>query len=400
MLYLLKNERIAFNIQGENMFIERNNLINKVNVALERTRIVALLGPRQCGKTTISKLIEKTRKDKVTYFDLENTEDAAVLTNPQMVLGSQKGTVIIDEIQRKPELFSVLRVLSDRKPLPAKFLILGSASPDIIRNVSDSLAGRVEFIEMNGFSLDEVGVENKDKLWLRGGLPESYLSGSLKNSYIWRENFIRTFIEKDVGQLGFQLQSTTVRRFWQMVAHVHGKVWNGAQLGVSLGVSHTTVRRYLDLLTGAFVLRQLQPWYENSKKRIVKSPKIYFRDTGLLHTFLRITDMRDLLSHPQLGFSWEGFVVEQLINIFGERDCFFWATHAGAEVDLLVVKGSKKYGFEIKFTETPKVTKSMKIALDDLNLTKLWIIYPGTKNISLDKKIHLLGIENLNNIFS
>lgn len=380
------------------MFIRRPDLTTHLKEAVRRSRIIALLGPRQCGKTTLAKSFAENFSAKATYYDLENTEDSALLKNPQTVLGAGKGLVIIDEIQRRPDLFPVLRVLADRKPLPAKFLILGSASPELIRKSSESLAGRIEFIEMGGFSLNEVGVSKLDALWLRGGMPDSFLARTLRDSQVWRENFIRTFVERDVPQMGFQFPSPAVRRFWQMIAHVHGQLWNGSEIGNSLGVAHTTARRYLDLLTGAYLVRQLQPWRTNAGKRLVKSPKIYFRDSGLLHEFLKISSMRDLLAHPKLGFSWEGFVMEQVLEQFGEKDSFFWATHAGAELDLLIVRGSKKWGFEFKFTESPEITKSMRIALQDLKLERLHIIYPGKQSTQLDRKIELVSAKHLNMI--
>lgn len=380
------------------MFIRRPDLITHLKSAVRRSRIIALLGPRQCGKTTLAKSFAKNYSSRAAYYDLENAEDSALLKNPQTVLGAGKGLVIIDEIQRRPDLFPVLRVLADRKPLPAKFLILGSASPELIRKSSESLAGRIEFIEMGGFSLSEVGVSKLDTLWLRGGMPDSFLARTLRDSQVWRENFIRTFVERDVPQMGFQFPSPAVRRFWQMIAHVHGQLWNGSEIGNSLGVAHTTARRYLDLLTGAYLVRQLQPWYTNVGKRLVKSPKIYFRDSGLLHEFLKINSMRDLLAHPKLGFSWEGFVMEQVLEQFGEKDSFFWATHAGAELDLLIVRRSKKWGFEFKFTESPEITKSMRIALQDLKLERLHIVYPGNQSARLDKKIELVSVKQLNMI--
>lgn len=380
------------------MLIKRSDLTAKLNSAVRRSRIVALLGPRQCGKTTLAKSFLKSYDRKTVYYDLESSEDSALLKNPQTVLGTGKGLVVIDEIQRQPDLFPVLRVLADRKPLPAKFLILGSVSPELIRKSSESLAGRIQFIEMNGFSLEEVGETKRDVLWLRGGMPESFLSRSMHDSQVWRENFIRTFVERDVPQMGFQFPSTSVRRFWQMIAHVHGQIWNGSEIGVSLGVAHTTARRYLDLLTGAYILRQLQPWYENAGKRLVKSPKIYFRDSGLLHQFLKISSMRDLLAHPKLGFSWEGFAMEQVLTRFGEQDSFFWATHAGAELDLVFMRRGKRWGFEFKFTESPEITKSMRIAIHDLKLERLRIIYPGEKSVQLDKKIELVGLNHFNRI--
>lgn len=377
------------------MLIKRTHLITKLNAAIRRSRIVALLGPRQCGKTTLAKIFLKNYHHKTVYYDLESSEDSALLRNPETVLGAGRGLVVIDEIQRQPNLFPILRVLADRKPLPAKFLILGSASPELIRKSSESLAGRIEFIEMNGFSLHEAGKAKRDILWLRGGMPESFLSRSMHDSQVWRENFIRTFVERDVPQMGFQFPSTSVRRFWQMITHVHGQVWNGSEIGSSLGVAHTTARRYLDLLTGAYILRQLQPWYENAGKRLVKSPKIYFRDSGLLHQFLKIGSMRDLLTHPKLGFSWEGFAMEQILARFGEQDSFFWATHAGAELDLLFVRRGQKWGFEFKFTESPEITKSMRIAIHDLKLERLYVVYPGDKFVQLDKRIELVGLNRV-----
>jgi uncharacterized protein len=382
----------------QNMLIDRSDLNDKLNAALRRSRIVALLGPRQCGKTTLAKSFLKSHPRKAVYYDLENSEDSALLKNPQTVLGAARGLAVIDEVQRQPDLFPVLRVLADRKPLPSKFLILGSASPALIRRSSESLAGRIEFIEMNGFSLAEVGAARRDALWLRGGMPESFLSRSMHDSQVWRENFIRTFVERDVPQMGFQFPSASVRRFWQMIAHVHGQIWNGSDIGASLGVAHTTSRRYLDLLTGAYILRQLQPWYDNAGKRLVKSPKIYFRDSGLLHQFLKIGSMRDLLAHPKLGFSWEGFAMEQVLARFGEQDSFFWATHAGAELDLLFLRRGKRWGFEFKFTESPEISKSMRIAMHDLKLDRLCIIYPGERSVKLDKKIELVSLNHFNRV--
>lgn len=380
------------------MFIKREALLGEVRSAVRRSRITALLGPRQCGKTTLAKALARSFAGQTTYYDLESAEDSSLLRNPQTVLAAGRGLVVIDEVQRRLDIFPVLRVLADRKPLPAKFLILGSASPELVRKSSESLAGRVEFIEMNGFSLGEVGPAKRDVLWLRGGMPGSFLASSLKDSQAWRENFIRTFVERDVPQMGFQFPSAAVRRFWQMIAHVHGQIWNGSEIGASLGVAHTTARRYLDLLSGAYVVRQLQPWYENAGKRLVKSPKIYFRDTGLLHQFLKISSMRDLFAHPKLGYSWEGFALEQSLSRFGDRDCFFWATHAGAELDLLLMRRGKRWGFEFKFTESPAITKSMRIALHDLRLERLHIVHSGTRTARLDKKIELVSIRDLNDI--
>jgi hypothetical protein len=290
-----------------------------------------------------------------------------------------------------------LRVLADRKNNPSHFLVLGSASPELLRQSSESLAGRIAYHELKGFSIDEVGISNHEKLWLRGGFPKSYLSSSLEQSYDWRQNFIKTFLERDLPQLGVQIQSTTLRRFWTMLAHYHGQIWNASEFGRSFGVADTTVRNYLDLFASALVMRQLQPWHENIRKRQVKSPKVYFVDSGLLHAILNIRTQPDLLSHPKIGASWEGFVIEQLRHHLGAHleECYFWATHAGAELDLFVIRGKTRLGFEIKRTSSPRVTPSMLSALKDLNLKSLDVIHAGEKTFSLAKNIRAVSIQDL-----
>lgn len=378
--------------------INRPELMLKLKASLARNPVTALLGPRQCGKTTLARLLSQERK--CTYFDLENPLDVSRLENPLRALEELRGIVIIDEIQRQPELFELLRVLSDRRSLPARFLILGSATLELIRHSSESLAGRIGFVDMAGFLLEEVGCGNRKRLWIRGGFPKSFLAKSDSESSGWRENFIRTFLERDLPQLGIRTPALTMRRFWTMAAHYHGQLWNGSEIGSSLGMAHTTARQYLDILSGAFVLRQLPPWFENTGKRIVKSPKVYIRDSGLFHALLQIPSFKSLEGHPKLGASWEGFILEQILNRLGERDCYFWATHGGAELDLILIRNGKKWGFEFKYSDAPTLTKSMKIAAHDLMLEHLWVIYPGEKSYSIDKHVDCVGPSELETVVS
>lgn len=328
-------------------------------------------------------------------FDLENPTDLARLDNPMLALGSATGLVVIDEVQRKPELFEVLRVLLDRPERQSTFLLLGSASPTLVRSASESLAGRVAFIDMGGFDLDETGADAWRTLWVRGGFPRSYLAVDEEASFSWREDFIRTFLERDLPQLGVGIASTTMRRFWTMLAHHHAQVLNAAELGRSLSVSEVTIRRYLDTLSGSYVVRQLQPWHENLKKRQVKSPKIYVRDSGLLHALLSVEGESQLQSHPKLGASWEGFVIEQILSLRGVRNAYFWATHAGAELDLILFEGGRRVGFEVKYTDAPRTTRSMRSAIDSLSLDELNVVYPGTESYFLDEKIRAVAITDL-----
>jgi len=376
--------------------IDRPHYISRIETALRHNPVVAMLGPRQCGKTTLSRVIARQRKCE--YFDLEDPVDLSRLSAPLLALGDLSGLIIIDEVQRKPELFEILRVLVDRPQTEAKFLLLGSASPHLVRGVSESLAGRLAFVDMSGFDVREVGLENFSILWSRGSFPRSYLAPSDKTSYRWRNDFIKTFLERDIPQLGISIPSLTLRRFWTMIAHYHGQVWNAAEFARSIGRSEATARRYLDILSGAFVIRQLQPWHENLKKRQVKSPKVYIRDSGLLHTLLSLPKTDGILMHPKLGASWEGFAIEQVLAITEKQDVYFWATHAGAELDLLVFKDGKRLGFEIKYTDAPKITKSMLIATDDLKLDQIYIIYPGRKSYPLDKHIYVMSILDIDSI--
>ena len=318
--------------------VNRPVLEKNILVALKHNPVVALLGPRQCGKTTLARII--AGKTKCEYFDLEDPADLNRLSAPKFALEGLSGLIIIDEVQRKPELFEILRVLVDRPAADARFLLLGSASFHLVREVSESLAGRVAFVEMGGFNLKEIGYDNFLRLWLRGAFPRSFLAENSDLSFQWRNNFIKTFLERDIPQLGITIPTQTLRRFWIMVAHFHGQLWNAAEFARSLGSSEGTARRYLDLLNGTYVIRQLQPWYGNIRKRQVKSPKLYIRDSGLLHALLSIESLPGLQRHPKYGASWEGFALEQVLEAIKPQEAYFWATHAGAELDLLIDRKS------------------------------------------------------------
>ncbi len=365
--------------------IPRTHLLNHLKSALRRNPAVSLLGPRQSGKTTLARAL--LTPDSENYFDLERPTSLRRLEDAETSLGELRGLVVIDEVQRRPELFPILRVLIDRPRSPARFLLLGSASPALLRQSSESLAGRIEVIETAGFSVEEVGLKHNARLWLRGGFPRSFTASSEPRSFTWREEFIRTFLEQELPQLGIRIPSPQLHRFWTMLAHYHGQIWNAAEPAASLGLSQPTVRSYLDLMTSAYMIRQLQPWHENLSKRQVKAPKIYIRDSGLLHSLLGLRTRRDLLSHPKLGASWEGFVIEQLLQAVEPDQAYFWATHQGAEIDLLMLRGSRRVGVEIKRGDAPSITPSMRIALDDLRLNKIWIIYPGQQRYNLNERV-------------
>jgi predicted AAA+ superfamily ATPase len=367
-------------------------LFASLQAALARAPVVALLGPRQCGKTTLARQLVPVAS--ANYFDLEDPISLARLEEPLTALAELRGTVVIDEVQRRPELFPILRVLADRADAPARFLILGSASPALLRQSSESLAGRLEIVEMAGFSLAEVGEETATSLWLRGGFPRSFLADSEEASLIWRRDFIRTLLESDIPQLGVRVPSATLQRFWAMLAHFHGQLWNGAELGRSLGVNQTTCRRYLDLLEGVFMVRLLQPWHANLLKRQVKAPKIYFRDTGLLHQLLQIQSHEALLCHPRLGASWEGYVIEQLLAAWRPESSWFWATYGGAELDLLVLQNGLRIGVEIKRADAPRLSASMRQALADLDLDRLLVITPGERSYRLNERTQVLSLAN------
>ncbi len=373
--------------------IPRPEAVSDIERSFQVHPVTALLGPRQCGKTTLAWMISEHKPCE--YFDLENPVDSRRLSQPLQALENLEGMVIIDEVQRRPELFELIRVLVDRSDNTAQFLLLGSASPQIIKNVSESLAGRIGFVDLSGFHLTEVGVDQIEKLWLRGGFPNSFLAENSDASDVWRSNFVRTFLERDIPQLGINIPAETLRRFWTMVAHYHGQIWNAAEFARSLGTSENTARRYLDILAGAFMVRILPPWFENLRKRQVKAPKIYIRDSGILHSLLQLSNLSDLQGHPKIGASWEGFAIEQIIGALKTRDTYFWATHAGAELDLMVNFKGKRYGFELKYADAPGRTRSMHVALEDLNLQHLWVVYPGNQQYQLHDKITTLPLESV-----
>ncbi len=376
--------------------IERKRAISLLNQSLDENPVVALLGPRQCGKSTLAR--ELATKSGAHWFDLETAQGVAALSQPELALKSLAGLVVIDEIQRRPELFTSLRPLVDRHSLPAKFLLLGSASTSIVKGASESLAGRVGFVDLNGFHLDEVGTEVLDSLWLRGGFPRSFLASSNAASQRWRTNFIRTFLEQDIPQLGIRTASETIRRFWTMVAHYHGQTWNAAELARSLGSSEPTARHYLDILCGTYMVRRLQPWHTNLGKRELKAPKIYLRDSGLLHSLLGIHSRQELLSHPKLGASWEGFAIEQVLARFGEQDAYYWGTHNGAELDMLLFRNGKKWGFKFKAGDGPTMTKSLHSANNELQLERTWIVYPGESRYPVHDRVEAIPLHQLASI--
>ena len=373
--------------------IERRDLKKRIRESLRRSRIVALVGPRQCGKTTLARAFMPL--DSYNYFDLEDPSSLSRLSQPMTALEGLKGLIVIDEIQRMPDLFPVLRVLADRLPLPARFLILGSASPNLLSQASESLAGRIETISMSGFGLPELGISAHESHWLRGGFPPSYLASSEQDSLAWRKNFIQTFLEQDLRQWGIMAPSLTLLRFWTMLAHYNGQLWNVSEPARSLGISEPTVRRYLDILTGLFMVRQLQPWHANLKKRQIRSPKIYFRDTGLLHQLLGIRLKKDLFSHPKCGASWEGYVIEEVLKIANPDEQYFWRTHNGAEIDLVVVKNGRIFGVECKWIDAPRLIPSMRIAKDDLKLEKIIVVYPGKRRYEIAKNIHAIPLQEI-----
>jgi predicted AAA+ superfamily ATPase len=370
--------------------IDRKADVALVRVALRRSRVVALLGPRQCGKTTLAR--QFVRPDSLNYFDLEEPQSLARLTEPDTALRPLKKLVVIDEIQRRPDLFPLLRVLADRMPLPARFLILGSASPDLLRQSSESLAGRLEIVSLEGFRLSDLGAAAQSRHWLRGGFPLAYTARTEADSLTWRRQFLQTFLERDLPQLGIRIPAVVLRRFWNMVAHYHGQIWNAAELARALAVNESTVRRYLDLMTGVFMVRQLPPWFENLGKRQVKAPKIYVRDSGLLHTLLGVTSQHDLEHHPKVGASWEGYAVEEVLKALRPDEAYYWATHNGAEIDLILFKDGRRVGVECKRADAPELTPSMRIALADLKLDQLSVVYPGEKKYSLAKNVEVVPL--------
>ena len=380
-------ERLSLIIRG---MLERPQLLARLRAGLRTSPAVALLGPRQCGKTTLVRQLAGTAKS--TYFDLEDPVDLARLSEPMTALESLRGLIVIDEVQRHPDLFPILRVLLDRKPIRARFLVLGSASPELLRQSSETLAGRIAIVEMAGFTLEELNSPDLNRLWVRGGFPRSFLARTEAASTAWREDFIRTFLERDLAQLGVQVPSGTMRRFWTMTAHYTGGIWNSSEIGRSLGEAHTTVKRHLDALSRALVVRVLEPWFENVGKRLVKSPKVYIRDSGLLHTLLAIGDRRQLDGHPVVGGSWEGFIIEQLLAHSPQAKAYYWRTQAGAELDLLLFLKGRRIGIEIKRADAPKMTPSMGSALEDLGLHRLLVVYPGSVHYTLGPKVEVMPL--------
>jgi len=377
--------------------IARPAHLERIGELLEQFPVVGLIGARQVGKTTLAQAFAATFQGEMTHFDLENPRHLNRLEDALFALENLHGLVILDEIQLRPEIFPVLRVLADREGTPARFLVLGSAAPGLLRQGSESLAGRIAFHELEGLSLDEIGVEHLETLWLRGGFPRSYLAPSDTASGLWRQQFIRTYLERDLSELGLRLPATTMRRFWAMLAHYHGEIWNGSELARAFGVSNKTVLGYLDTLCSTFMAKRLEPWYENLAKRQVKAPKIYLADTGILHTLLGLESREDLLEHPKVGASWEGFAISEVVAHLGARpeECFFWKLHSGAELDLLIRRGNLRRGFELKLTSSPRVTPSMRSALEELNLEELVVIHAGTESYPLAPRIRAVALSRL-----
>jgi predicted AAA+ superfamily ATPase len=379
------------------MHLARPRDLERLRGLLRANPVVGILGPRQVGKTTLARDLLKSRTGRATVFDLEDPADLARLADARLALDSLRGLVVVDEIQRRPDLFPLLRVLADRPRHPARFLVLGSASPELLRQSSESLAGRIAYHELGGLSLEDVGPGRAERLWLRGGFPRSYLARTEREGDEWRRALVRTFTERDLPQLGIAIPSATLERFWAMLAHYHGQVWNASEFARSFGVSDATVRRYLDLLAATFAVRLLLPWSENLGKRQVRSPKVYLADTGILHALLGIRERRDLERHPRLGASWEGFALEAVVRRLGveRRECYFWATHGGAELDLLVLRGRRRWGFEFKRTSAPAVTRSMRVALEDLRLERLDVIHGGPHTFPLAPRIRAVALSRL-----
>ena len=377
--------------------IQRTGHLRRLRSLLRQFPVVGILGARQVGKTTLAGQLAETHRGPVTYFDLESVEDLARLADPMLALRPLTGLIVLDEVQRRPDLFTQLRVLVDQPRMRRKFLVLGSASPDLLRQTSETLAGRIAYQELAGFSLEEVGLRQWSKLWHRGGFPRSFLARSESDSLRWREAMIRTFLERDIPALGLRLPAATLRRFWMMLAHYHGQVWNASEFARSFGVAHTTVQRYLDLLSATFMVRQLPAWHENVGKRQVKAPKVYLRDSGLLHALLGLEGGGAMESHPKVGASWEGFALDAVRTQLGAlpEECYFWAAHSGAELDLLVVRGKVRRGFEFKRTTAPAVTRSMRIAIEDLGLSRLYVVYAGSHSFAMGPRIRAIALDRL-----
>lgn len=377
--------------------IARPKHLQTVRRLLARFPVVGLLGARQVGKTTLASALASSLDGPFVRFDLEDPAAIARLADPMLSLGGLKGLVILDEIQHRPELFESLRVLADRRPARARFLVLGSASPNLLRQSAESLAGRIAYHELPGLTLAEVGVKAGARLWLRGGFPRAFVARSDRESFEWRAQFVRTFLGRDLPQLGISSGAQSMHRFWSMLAHSHGQLWNASEIGRSMGLADTTVRAYLDKMADAFVMRLLQPWHENLGKRQVRAPKIYVRDSGMLHVLLDIRSARDLEAHPKSGASWEGFVIDQIIDALdaAPHECYFWRTHTGAELDLLFVRGARRLGFEVKRTTVPVITPSMRNAIADLKLKKLYVVHAGNESFPMSRQIEAIAVRNM-----
>jgi predicted AAA+ superfamily ATPase len=373
--------------------IDRATDAERIRTSLRRSRVVALLGPRQSGKTTLAR--QFVSASSLNYFDLGDPSSLGRLAEPDTALRPLKGLVVIDEIQRRPDLFPLLRVLADRRPLPARFLILGSAAPDLLKQSSESLAGRLETVPLEGLRLADLGARSQSRHWLRGGFPLAFTARTEADSLAWRREFLQTFLERDLPQLGVTIPSIALHRFWSMVAHSHGQIWNAAELGRALAINESTVRRYLDLMSGVFMVRQLPPWFENLGKRQVKSPKVYVRDSGLLHALLGVSNARDLEHHPKVGASWEGYAVEEVLKAMRPDEAYFWATHQGAELDLLLFKRGRRIGIECKRADAPAMTRSMHIAMEDLKLDELLVVYPGERRYPLSRGVDVVPLVEL-----
>lgn len=396
---ILVDWKYSFQIARINM--KRPYLLNQIQLTYAVHTVCALLGPRQAGKTTLAKMYAQEHfENDFFFFDLENPRDIERLQNPLLAFSqvTQK-LIVIDEIQRNPDLFPILRVLVDNAENKHIFLILGSASRDLIKQSSESLAGRIGYIEVMPFSLEET--HESTLLWTRGGFPKSYLADTDAQSFNWRKNYISTFLEQDIPTLGFQIPPQQMRRFWLMLAHYHGQLLNASELGNAMGISHHTVKRYIDILAGTFMIRVLEPWFENISKRQIKSPKIYFRDSGILHALLNITNDEQLYANPKIGASWEGFAIEEVIRYAhtSSSECFFWSTQSGAELDLFMIKDGKRIGFECKYSDTPKTTKSMHIVITDLILDHVYVIVPGNFSYAISKQITACGLDAVSTIF-
>ncbi len=382
----------------DDAMIERTGYLDQIRFQFEIHPVVAVLGARQCGKTTLAEMYaDKYAGEDVIRFDLEDPTHLARLDSPKLALEGLRGLVVIDEVQRAPGLFEVLRVLSDRRDNPARFLILGSASRDLLRQSSETLAGRIGYIELTPFSIPEVGMDRLNRLWLYGGFPPSFLAKTERMAAAWRRSYITTFLERDIPSLGFSIPPAALRRFWMMLAHYHGQTVNYSEIGRSFGASDNTVRNYLDILESTFMIRQLPPWHENIGKRQVKSSKMYIRDSGILHSLIGIEEKKELMFHPKLGPSWEGFAIESIIGLYGvgPGECYFWATHGGAELDLLIFERGRRVGYEIKHTDSPRMTRSLGIAQKDLKTDEMYVVFPGSETFPLDERVQAVGLETL-----